>query len=81
MVENRKALLIPKSLWKHFKGEVYQIIAVGNHSESEDEMVVYTNVRNNAIWIRPINMFLERIYPVVAEEGAQERFEYLGLVL
>ena len=32
---------ISPGLWKHFKGDVYEVIAVGKHSEDGSEMVIY----------------------------------------
>lgn len=45
--------------YKHFKGMVVEIIAIGKDSENLEEMVVYKH--NDEIWIRPINMFLSKV--------------------
>lgn len=72
--------------YQHFKGNVYQVIAVGKHSESGDEMVVYRGLYDSphgfgAIWIRPVAMFLEtierdgktmrRFAPISSEEATE----------
>ena len=31
-------------IWKHFKGEIYEIICIGHHSETKERMVVYVHL-------------------------------------
>ena len=48
------------NLYRHFKGELYIILEIGTHTETEEEMVVYTKSplqRGEKIWIRPLSMF------------------------
>lgn len=40
-------------IYKHYKGNIYKIIALGKHSETEEDMIVYQSVKNGDIWIRP----------------------------
>ena len=40
---------------------MYKIIALGKHSETEEDMVVYQSVKNGDIWIRPKKMWNEKI--------------------
>jgi hypothetical protein len=52
--------------YKHFKGNIYQVIGIGKHSESGEEMVVYKGLYDGphgygAIWLRPVAMFEETI--------------------
>ena len=52
--------------YKHFKGNIYQLIAVAKHSETGEEMVVYRGLYDSphgygAVWVRPVVMFLETI--------------------
>ena len=45
--------------YKHYKGNVYKIIAIAKHSESEEDMIVYQSVKNGDIWVRPYSMWNE----------------------
>jgi hypothetical protein len=46
------------SIYKHFKGNLYKVIAIGKYSEDERLMVVYQALYgNNDIWIRDYDMF------------------------
>ncbi len=47
--------------YKHYKGNLYKIIALGKHSENLEEMIVYQSVRDGQIWIRPKSMWNEII--------------------
>ena len=50
----------PGDKYKHFKGNIYQILCVGKDSETEEEKVVYQDTENpEKIWIRPLGMFLD----------------------
>jgi hypothetical protein len=55
----------PGQIWKHSKkGNLYKIIAVGKHSESLEDMVVYEAQYDNSvskIWIRPLSMWSEEV--------------------
>lgn len=57
-------------IYQHFKGNIIKIIAIGIHTETKEEMVVYEH--DNYIWIRPMEMFLSKVdrekYPDVKQE-------------
>ena len=52
------------NIYKHFKGHTYRVIAIGYDSENYNEkdssksrMVVYQNVDNDEVWVRPYDVF------------------------
>ena len=47
--------------YKHYKGNLYKIIAHGKHSENLEEMIVYQSIKDGQIWIRPKSMWNEII--------------------
>lgn len=47
--------------YKHYKGNIYKIIATGKNSENLEEMIVYQSVKDNQVWIRPATMWNEII--------------------
>jgi hypothetical protein len=64
--------------WKHFKGQMVNVIGVAKNSENyEEEVVVYTHPYEGKeqIWIRPVPMFLETIE---RDGKTMKRFEYIG---
>ena len=48
----------PKDKFRHFKGSIVEIICIAKHSETLEDMVVYTH--DNKIWVRPLSMFLDK---------------------
>ena len=62
--------------YRHFKGAEYEVRGVATHSETGDELVVYTALYGEGgLWLRPLEMFLETV-----ERGGEtrQRFEYMG---
>ena len=53
--------------YQHYKGEYYEVIGVGRHSETLEKLVVYKALYNSkdfgkdALWVRPLSMFNETI--------------------
>ena len=45
--------------YKHYKGNMYKVIALAKHSETLEDMVVYQSVKTNEIWVRPKRMWSE----------------------
>lgn len=46
-------------IYRHFKGDLMQIICVCKHTETEEELVVYKH--NGKFWARPKEMFLSKV--------------------
>lgn len=56
----------PCEVFKHFKGNCYKILAVGQHSETKEKLVVYYDLsgKNSTITgpcIRPLEMFMSEV--------------------
>lgn len=51
-------------LYKHYKGNVYEVIGVARHSETQEELVVYKagyQKEGENLWVRPLKMFEESL--------------------
>jgi hypothetical protein len=49
--------------YRHYKGGEYQVLGVARHSESEEELVVYRCLYGDrSLWVRPLEMFTERVW-------------------
>jgi len=58
--------------YKHFKGNIYKIIAIAKHSETMEDLVIYQQIDDvTKIWARPINMFNDTI---IKENVSYKRF-------
>lgn len=53
---------IRPGIWRHFKGNRYQVIGVVKHSETLEDMVVYRALYGEGgLWVRPASMWLETV--------------------
>lgn len=73
-------------LYRHRKGNLYQVVALGKHSETEEEMVGYRGADDGKTWFRPKAMFEESdrftLVSVASnkKEFALETFGWYGTV-
>lgn len=62
--------------YRHFKGNVYEVIGVAKHSENLEEMVVYKALYGEGgLWVRPASMWDETI---TRDGKTFKRFTYIG---
>ncbi len=48
--------------YRHYKGNLYQVLGVARHSETEEELVVYRALYGECgLWARPLAMFEESV--------------------
>lgn len=61
--------LLPTGIYRHYKGQLYQVLHCARHSETEEWHVVYQCLYGDySFWIRPLSMFTEKI---TMENGQQ----------
>jgi hypothetical protein len=62
--------------YRHYKGNEYEVVGLGTHTETGEELVVYRALYGEGqLWIRPLTMFLET---VIVEGVEKPRFAYMG---
>ncbi|MBR1875766.1 MAG: DUF1653 domain-containing protein [Lachnospiraceae bacterium] len=74
---------IPKKheIYRHFKGTLYEIVAIAHHTETMEELVIYRNAGDKTqVYARPLQMFMEPVdkekYP---DSEAEYRFEKVDI--
>jgi hypothetical protein len=61
-VMEKRNLPVAGEFYRHFKGNLYQIIGVAKHSETLEPMVVYRALYGDGgVWMRPAEMWNETI--------------------
>jgi hypothetical protein len=69
---------IKPGTYKHYKGNLYEVIGVGRHSETLEEMVLYRALysskeyKKGSLWVRPLHVFNEF---VTVDGEKRPRFE------
>ena len=43
--------------YRHYKGGEYEVLTLAQHTETNEELVVYKNIENGHIWARPKTIF------------------------
>lgn len=47
--------------YRHFKGELYDVLCVAEHTETAEQMVIYRALYGeNKLYVRPLTMFLSK---------------------
>ena len=64
---------VAQGIYRHYKGNLYQVLHTAQHSETEESLVIYRCLYGEyGVWVRPLSMFSE----TVEVEGKQvPRFE------
>ena len=67
---------IQPGIYRHFKGNRYEVIGMAKHSETLEPMVVYRALYGEGgLWVRPASMWEE----TVERDGkTYQRFTYIG---
>lgn len=56
-------MTIEPSIYEHYKGNRYQVIGVGRHTETDEAVVIYCPVYESDVpyWVRPYSMFIDTV--------------------
>ncbi len=66
---------ILQGIYRHYKGNLYQVLHTAQHSETEELLVVYRCLYGEyAVWVRPLTMFAEML---LIDDKQVPRFELI----
>jgi len=67
--------MLKKGIYKHYKGNLYELVDIVNHSETLEKMVLYRALYGEKeLWVRPIQMWDEE---VTVDGKKVKRFEFV----
>ena len=66
---------VSQGIYRHYKGNLYQVLHTAQHSETEEALVVYRCLYGEySVWVRPLSMFSETI---IRDNKEIPRFELI----
>lgn len=55
-------MTLKTGIYRHYKGNLYQVLHTARHSESEEWLVVYRALYGDyGVWVRPLTIFCESV--------------------
>lgn len=68
--------LLEPGVYRHYKGQYYQVLGVVTHSETMETLVLYRALYGEfGLWVRPLAMFTEH---VMLDGQAIQRFAFVS---
>jgi len=69
-------ITIPLGIYRHYKGNQYEVIGFARHSETLEDMVIYRALYSEGgVWVRPASMWEDLIE---VNGKVVKRFEFVG---
>lgn len=80
-----KLIQVDMGIYRHFKGNDYEVFDLAEHTETGETLVIYRSINrenycdNGIVYARPFGMFFSKVdkkkYPNATQEN---RFKFIG---
>ncbi len=68
--------MIRLGIYRHYKGNLYQVIGLSRHTETLEELVVYQALYGDyGLWVRPLKIFTSSI---MIDNQQHPRFSFVA---
>lgn len=65
--------VLPGRYYRHFKGNIYQVIGIARHSETDEPLVIYqAQYGEHALYARPFDLFTAELDPKEYPQAKQK---------
>jgi hypothetical protein len=54
-----------KHYYEHYQGDIYAVLDECTNSETSEKMVIYKNLKDSKLWVRPRELFFGEVEPGV----------------
>jgi len=62
MNDSKQAPVITPGIYRHYKGNDYQVLDIVRHSETDEYLVLYKMLYGDySSWVRPYDMFVDTV--------------------
>ena len=75
--EEAKAKISIRSIYRHYKGDWYEVMAIAKDAETKEPIVIYQDISNRAFfWTRPASMWFDEVDNGVKRFELYQKFEF-----
>lgn len=64
--------------YRHYKGEIYEVITLAIHSETGERLVIYKSIGFGGVYARPLSMWFDEVLVGNTYKKLRPRFDLIS---